>query len=700
MKEYLGRLENDHLEFRVDIEEGQYTYFLYDKLNGAPMADMDYFHEITLWGGKKYRELSRREVTQQEGRVTIRGTFAGCAVSFEQVFEIRAGDRWLHDTLTLKNEGTRKLVLADLDFGMRKMLFRQFEGWCEHLDEYKVLSLPTRRYRSQLIDHLLTEYTAQDLLYAPWKDPEKPADEGGLKPGYLDEGWIWAGAAGGLIVCKYNQKQIEYTRLHRQGFQLPGRGAEDVGVIYGGVSIFDGNPELGLSYEPGASYTFGAAKYTTFQGGFEDGYYAYRDHLDANGHVFPEDYDPPVHWNELYNLGWHGENFGEGHFSDDTGVQAYSLEQLYGEARVAKDAGAESLYLDPTWDLYPGSSVWDEKRLGKFKDFCDKMHHEFGLKVALHLMMTFTSDDEIPDFYCKNLEGKAEQASLDLYRVCTNETWIREKTARLLKLVDDGVDFFMFDFPDYGDLDFVGCQDPNHGHEVPMMLHTHSYAILRVIQNVHERNPKVLIEAHDRHNGGMTDYHALYYQHGLPNSFDENWGYEYMWNPHSDLISGKALSLYEYNLAYSIPLYLHINEHSDNLNLISLWWYISTCRHLGIGGVSREDPKYPILQSAMALYHSMKAYFTRGIFRGVDYDAHLHVGKQDGTAVLTAYNFTSNTVQRTIEIDCEKHGVSASGAAACNGKGESIPCAFDKAGAKISVVLEMEPLSAAVVKLQ
>lgn len=45
---------------------------------------------------------------------------------------------------------------------------------------------------------------------------------------------------------------------------------------------------------------------------------------------------------------------------------------------------------------------------------------------------------------------------------------------------------------------------------------------------------------------------------GEQGTYDENWGFEYMWYCIDDLKSGKALALYDYNLACSIPLYLHI----------------------------------------------------------------------------------------------------------------------------------------------
>jgi hypothetical protein len=213
------------------------------------------------------------------------------------------------------------------------------------------------------------------------------------------------------------------------------------------------------------------------------------------------------------------------------------------------------------------------------------------------------------------------------------------------------------------------CWSTEHGHEVPLTMQGHAEGILTVIQAVKAHYPQVLIEAHDRVTGGLQDFHPLYFQHGLPNSFDENWGFEYMWDPYMDLLSGKALSLYEYNLAYDIPLYLHIHCGQDNLQMLAFWWYASTVRHLGIGGV--KDPAAPLyqaLKAAMADYRRLKPFFTRGSFIGVDQFAHAHVLPERDAAVIVLFNLTGQPVTRRIDIPVERLGLSdvrsAQGAAA------------------------------------
>jgi hypothetical protein len=698
-------LENEYFRFEIHQEKEEFIYSLFDKLNNIVMADMDYYYSITDEKGNVIDLLSKRTIKKEGDRIFIKGFFSEYPFSFEQIFEVRTNDRWLYENLIIKNESGKEIILNDINFGMRKMLFRQYEGWCENLDEYKLCSIPIRRFSSQMVDRRKVEYTANDLIYPKWSSSGDEQSKvlpnySDVLPNYCEEGWVWVGKNGGLVTCKYNRTQMEFARFNRQALQLPGRGSENVAVIYGGTASFRGDPEIGLVYASGGSYQFGESKYTFFTGSFEEGYYLYRDHLEKKGHIFSKDYDPPVHWNELYNLGWFAETMGDGNFSDNPDIKLYTLEDLYQEAQNAKDAGAESLYLDPGWDLYPGSSVWDEKRLGKFKDFADTIHNKYRLKVALHLMMVFTSEKELEEFYCRNDDGsKSLGAVLDLYCFCPNDVWVHEKTARLLKLASEGADFFMFDFSFYGNRDYVGCMNPAHGHETPMRKQTHADNIMKVIHNVKKFNKSVLIEAHDRIVGGSSPYHALYFQHGDENTFDENWGYEFMWNPLSDLISKKAISLYEYNMAYSIPLYLHINEHGDNDNLLSLWWYISTVRHLGIGGLLPEEPKYKLLQSAMTLYHNYKTYFAKGTFYGLAADVHLHVNQLNGTGAICCFNLTSKPVNKCIKVSFNKYGLETNNIKAFDGIGDSLPVEFNKTDDEISFDVFIRPLSPVIIIL-
>ena len=660
-------LENQFWKFDV-IENGslEFEYILHDKVNNINFSEGDYHYRILTSSKKGSRyvylphigsELKAKNLVSREIRLegtntlVIEGKFEETGLLLTHIFKLPAKSKWLEEFISITNKGEKKVRLGLINLGFEKALFEQFSGWNNNLDQFFLSSIPYRRFLGYGDDKKKENYTANDLLLKAWINKETEV------PGYCAEGWLWGTKSNGLIICKYKQTEMEYSRFRSFSKTLPGRGAEDTYIIFGGVYLYEGNPEASTLLEPKKSYSFGVSKYAVYKGDYKEGYYLYRSHLDDQGHKFKENYDPPIHWNELYNLGWVAEK--TGFFVDNTDFELYTLDQLYEEAKLARDIGAESIYLDPGWNVTLGSEIWNEERLGSLKDFSETIHNKFNLKLALHLMMNFEGENEPDEFYLTTKKGVKLVADpyMNLFCVCANDYWVKEKTRRLLELAKEGIDFFMFDFTELSMfmVDNLGCFNKNHGHEVPMKRQTHAENILKVIQNVKREYPNLLIEAHDR---GVKPRHPLYYQHNLPHSFDENWGFECMWNPMQDLISGRAIQLFEYNLAYSIPLYLHINEHSDNDQMLQFWWYASLVRHLGIGGLNdKNSPKYKALKEALVLYKKNKSIFCRGTFYGISQHIHLHVDESTKSGILIAYNLTSRPKQIEIRINRQKYGL-------------------------------------------
>ncbi|MDW8105734.1 MAG: hypothetical protein RMK92_12035, partial [Armatimonadota bacterium] len=231
--------------------------------------------------------------------------------------------------------------------------------------------------------------------------------------------------------------------------------------------------------------------------------------------------------------------------------------------------------------------------------------------------------------------------------------YLQTKGERLLQLCRDGAVFLMYD----GTMFTGECYDPSHGHSIPLTRHEHCMACLQLIGEVKRQFPQVLIELHDPIVGGTNiRYAPTYFLHALPHSFDELWGYEYMWDPMDDLRSGRALSLYYVNLAYSIPIYLHIDLRKDNEHALMFWWYASTCRHLGIGG-KHSDPKvWEAHKQAMRTYLTLKRFYTQGVFYGIEETVHAHtlVGEParagETVAVLNIFNLAQTEVEREIRF--------------------------------------------------
>jgi len=658
-------LSNEYLKLSIEeVEKNQYRYKLFDKINDIPYSDLDYHYSLltSKKRGSRFDYLGFTETEknaknlesrtiQDDGSssIAIEGKFENSAIQINHIFELKEKDNWLNEYITLINKGTKRIRIGFINLGFEKMLFRQRQGWQDHLDEYYLTPIPSRRFYGYGIDRRKEFFTANDLLINSWAAKESKI------PGFCAEAWLWGNKKNGLLISKYNQSEIEFSRFDKFKYPIPGRGANDVSIIFGGAFLCSGDPENVAELEPNQSYTFGVSKYAFFKGDYKKGYYLYRDHLDKMGHSSGKEYDPPLQWNELYNLGWEMEK--TGFFVKDIDYKRYTLKDLYNEAQIAKDVGAECLYIDPGWNTFLGSEIWDEERFGSLKDFSENIHQIYGLKLGLHLMMNFGSEYEEDYFYLLSQEGVrvVSDPYINLYCVCANDKWVQDKSQRLLKLAKHNIDFFMFDFTDFSSflVDNIGCFNKEHGHEIPMKRQTHAEGILKVIQNVKKKYPNILIEAHQR---GFN--HPYYFQHALPHSFDENWGFECMWNPLEDLLSHKAFQLYEYNMAYNIPLYLHINENSDIKSMVQFWWYASVARHLGIGGLKdRTSEKFINLKNAIKLYKKIKSILTRGSFYGIHPSTHLHVSEDNAIGVIITTNLSSKLNTKVFNLDLSYYGL-------------------------------------------
>jgi hypothetical protein len=94
--------------------------------------------------------------------------------------------------------------------------------------------------------------------------------------------------------------------------------------------------------------------------------------------------------------------------------------------------------------------------------------------------------------------------------------------------------------------------------------------------------------------------------------------------------------------------------------MLAFWWYASTCRHLGIGGVKDPaSPLYRALKEAVTTYRRLKPFFARGRFIGVDPLVHGHALPEQGAAVFALFNLGSEPTTREIELAAAEIGVTA-----------------------------------------
>ncbi len=282
---------------------------------------------------------------------------------------------------------------------------------------------------------------------------------------------------------------------------------------------------------------------------------------------------------------------------------------------------------------------------------------------------------------------------IGFWEVCTqSKAWQREKLKRILAVTSGGVDFMMFD-----EFDWRGpCYEANHGHPVPSTPEGHVRAICGLIEGMRARYPAVLVEAHDPVWPWSVRYTPTYFRQGFThNRYQENWGFEFMWNPIADLTSGRAFCLYYYNLGCEIPLYDHITMEGDNDACLAFWWYASTVRHLGIGGKKglnspRENQaRYDAYKRAVAQYNRLRPFYARGRFVGIDETTHLHIHPTEKAAVLNVFNLTDAPVRREIRISTREIGFNRADKLAVEG------CVSKGDGDTLDLSFDLPPLSPA-----
>lgn len=476
------------------------------------------------------------------------------------------------------------------------------------------------------------------------------------------EGWAWTHANHTLGIFKFNQEAIEFSvisTLVRDG---------GVALRFGGAAMIGGDPSSLTHMEPGEEVALGLTRYQTVRGDTTQANYAFRALLDENGCRFPDDYNPPVHWNELYdNPEWNLVTPGKPESPRMTRPLTYTRELIELEAAKARDYSCESLYLDPGWDTDFGTFIWGEEWLGPRDKFIRDTKDRYGLGVSLHCpLATWMSFDGRGVASWPEASFRMDEAGNILKNpvwsgggvkgsVCLgSQQYLDEAERRLLEHCADGVVFLMFDGNWYNG----GCWDPAHGHPVPYTLEAHCRANLELAQRIHAKYPEVLIEMHDMITGGSINrYTPVYYKYGLPGSYDDNWGFELMWSCMDDIRSGRALALYYYNLGCNVPVYLHVDLRDDNEHCLVLWWNASTCRHLGIGG-THEDPQIAEAQRlAMQRYRSLERFYKRGDFYGISEEIHLHVLPDEGAFVVNLFNLSDEPRRITGDISTDQLGL-------------------------------------------
>jgi len=644
-------LENGHFSVSLSAGEGlgcRVTHLP----TGTLLADGPYSYSL---GPVRFTGL------EHDGAgATLRGE-TGTGIAITHRIALDPGRPWMEEVVALTNASPNPLTIAFRCGFVLPVRPGTLKG-------HTFTAVPYRRephggrgqYADYTIDQILHEPRRSVLREIPIIVNETPrvVQPRVFTDDYLSEGWALTDGRNGFLVTKYSQSAREFAILDR----VPVSGGL-VGLRWGGAGAFD-DAEGSYRLAPGATRVFGVTRLTAFRGDLVQGYYAFRGEMEARGHAIPDGYDPPSHWNELYDNGlwWCGD-----HISAENRGKFYRLADLREAAARARDMGCEALYLDPGWDTPQSSKIWGEERLGKLGDFVAMLKNEYGLKLSVH-----TPFEAWTGPGCDTIAGaelvREPGGSPSPYACGAATRYIDVTVGRLKTLADSGVVFFMFD----GTAWMGECWARDHGHAHPSTAAEHVESLNRVARLAHRNNPDVLIEMHDQLFGGIhLRYVPSYYGHGVDaageRGWDEIWAFELMWSPMDDLIGGHSIALYYFNLAYSIPAYIHIDLRKDNPQCLMLWWNISTCRHLGVGGTHSDEAVRRSQRDAIATYRRLKRFFTTGTFFGIDELTHVHVDRGRSGAVLNCFNLDDRPVEREIAFDPAAFGLDAGRAYAFTG---------------------------------
>ena len=632
-------LTSGRLELTIDTKPVLNAGRLRDVKSGRIYADGDY-----AWAGTAAPSLVGAPIVIEGNgvaSVTLKGISG--ALEIEQMFVASADEPGLlSETIRILNTGRQPLDLPDFACGFVKKI-HDGKDWLADVADSRFCDVPYRRHpeTGELRDLTLPELASGKSWFSTERSPMYSRKDSGV---FGAEGWAWYQGGNTLLVSKYNPDAMEWSLLEPL---KSGDSGETRNLRFGGAGRWKlGDPEGAARLAPGGGFVFGQTRYQVLDGEWREAYASFRRLTEHLGHGVPRGFDPPVHWNELYDnpLWWAEDKPGDRD-------KYYRFKDMEVEAEKAHELGCGCLYLDPGWDTDFGSNIWAEDRLGKQEDFVRWLDEKYGMKLALHVPLApWTHAESYP------LEARRmDKAGKRLDGVCVaSPAYIEAKVSRLKELCRRGAYFLMYDGSWYLD----ECHDPSHGHSLPVSRQEHVDAILKIQRLVHEEFPDVLIEQHDPIVGpGTVRYAPTYFLHGKPGAFDEHWGFEYMIDAMDDIVSRRAYSLYYYNLAYGIPMYLHIDLRKDNARAMMFWWYASTCRHLGIGGKHLDPAVWEAHKNAMRTYTALKRFYAQGVFYGLDETVHVHTLPDLGECVVNVFNVDDAPASKTIRFRPEEIGL-------------------------------------------
>ncbi len=628
-------------ELKIELNERVGSIILKDNYSEVEFADYLYRYSalVELQGSVMELEgLWNPEITEKEpdrgGKiVTISGNLGNIpnspTINIRHRFYIPEDGDFCEEQIILQNLDEAELVMKGYRFGFRKKLACpvQYGGPGIDIEKYRLIALPFRlqpdgKKHDYTLNEIFNGWYECSEFYNPMRTRQEVVDCGRGR----SEGWAWTDGENGLLILKYNPNAVEYSMIETE-----------TDLNFGGASpsLYD-EPFEARRLKNGQPISFGMSHYHFYEGRWRRGSYIFREFLSGLGHGLPDSYSTGLFW--YARLGC--ESAGDG---------KCSIDALESEASRAAELGCQEIYLDSSWESCIGSDLWDTERIGDVAALISHFREEYGLSVGLKSSGRCYCD-AYPGLYRRNSHGDIGYHSpyqpVPFYEPCfSGLDYQQEKIRRLTRIVEAGTSFIAFDAYDWRGR----CFDDEHGHSVPTSPSIHSASVVDIIRKLREKFPNLTIAASDMIWPWGVRYLPIYQLHD-EKGFCEIMAFGFGYESYEALISGKALSLFYYNLGYSIPLFGWVDMDTDNDNCLAFWCYASTIRHFGIGGRATNPEKLNVYRKAIAQYIELKELYTLGEFYGLDELTHIHVLPEKGLGVVNIYNLTDMPITREIEI--------------------------------------------------
>jgi len=335
--------------------------------------------------------LRDAKVAKDGDALRVTGRLAGLAL--EQTFRLPADRPIMEEHLVLRNRTEESVDLQELRTGFQHPIVEVVEGFTQRRpqcnDRFAAVPLRHHALSPRGVD---VDFSIQDMMVRLGDEGRLCRWQAGCIPEmhWASEAWVWLHGGHALLIGTYSQEAIEFSVLAL--YVEPE--VREFRLVFGGTSTVGGDPRRLEGIGPGESRSFGLTRYETVSGGHSEACKAYRDFLDSRGCRFPAGFDPPVHWNELFDNPewglWHPGPLEPGRETwaprpPETRKVTYTRKMMEIEAAKAAGYGCQTLYLDPGWDTDFGSFLWAADRLGPCAQFVQDMEKRHGLKTAVHL---------------------------------------------------------------------------------------------------------------------------------------------------------------------------------------------------------------------------------------------------------------------------------------------------------------------------